>query len=195
MGHPVTKTIEVEGNANAIWSAINQFYLQHGYQSTGSNPPTALSFKRGDLGGTILSIQSDKVETDLAVMLTQQGNKVSVSCNYDIKTHVVWGINHERHVAALDGEVESLRASLYNIPKQQPPVYMPTPQQGTPQQFVGAPQKPPMACPKCMNLVSPEFAVCPYCATPLKNVISNCSQCNRELSPEFKVCPFCGGAR
>jgi len=44
-------------------------------------------------------------------------------------------------------------------------------------------------CPSCKRRVAQDFAVCPYCRTPLK---TRCPSCRRLLSPRWEVCPYCG---
>jgi len=51
------------------------------------------------------------------------------------------------------------------------------------------PSETSMSCRKCNKPISSDFAVCPYCSTPLRSV---CPKCEKQLSPEFIVCPYCG---
>jgi len=44
-------------------------------------------------------------------------------------------------------------------------------------------------CPKCRNLISRDFAHCPFCFCSLKKV---CESCRQELKPEWQICPYCG---
>jgi RNA polymerase subunit RPABC4/transcription elongation factor Spt4 len=48
-----------------------------------------------------------------------------------------------------------------------------------------------LLCPACQKPVSPEFTVCPYCATVLK---PKCPNCQKEVSSDFKNCPYCGSS-
>jgi len=44
-------------------------------------------------------------------------------------------------------------------------------------------------CPSCNRQVEENFAVCPHCATALRNT---CSSCGLQLQREWLVCPYCG---
>lgn len=46
-------------------------------------------------------------------------------------------------------------------------------------------------CPGCNRQVEENFAVCPHCATALRN---NCGSCGLQLQSEWLVCPYCGNA-
>ena len=44
------------------------------------------------------------------------------------------------------------------------------------------------ACPSCKRGVQPDFIVCPYCQTKLKQP---CSRCGQPLALRWKACPYC----
>lgn len=48
------------------------------------------------------------------------------------------------------------------------------------------------ACPNCRRAVQEEFAVCAYCATPVKQA---CTRCARQLRLSWRVCPYCATPR
>lgn len=43
-------------------------------------------------------------------------------------------------------------------------------------------------CKKCGRKVSADFALCPFCSTPLK---IECPECGKKLDRAYKVCPYC----
>jgi RNA polymerase subunit RPABC4/transcription elongation factor Spt4 len=45
------------------------------------------------------------------------------------------------------------------------------------------------ACMKCGRKISADFAVCPYCSTPLK---IQCPEFEKRVDRKFKLCPYCG---
>ena len=48
------------------------------------------------------------------------------------------------------------------------------------------------ACPNCRRPVQDEFAVCAFCATPVKQ---GCGRCGRQLRLSWRVCPYCATPR
>ena len=48
------------------------------------------------------------------------------------------------------------------------------------------------ACPNCRRPVQDEFAVCAFCATPVKQ---GCSRCGRQLRLSWRFCPYCATPR
>jgi RNA polymerase subunit RPABC4/transcription elongation factor Spt4 len=48
------------------------------------------------------------------------------------------------------------------------------------------------ACPTCRRRVEPDFIVCPYCRTALRD---RCANCGRALKFAWSACPFCGSER
>lgn len=43
-------------------------------------------------------------------------------------------------------------------------------------------------CLSCGKQVNPDFQVCPYCGSSLKE---KCSKCGREVASDWNVCPHC----
>ncbi len=48
------------------------------------------------------------------------------------------------------------------------------------------------ACPGCRRRVEPDFIVCPYCRTALRD---RCANCGRALNFAWNACPYCGSER
>ena len=48
------------------------------------------------------------------------------------------------------------------------------------------------ACPNCRRPVQDDFAVCAFCATPVKQ---GCARCGRQLRLSWRVCPYCATPR
>jgi RNA polymerase subunit RPABC4/transcription elongation factor Spt4 len=48
-----------------------------------------------------------------------------------------------------------------------------------------------MRCPRCSNLIEPEWAVCPNCTLRFER---NCAQCGLAMDPSWKACPSCGAS-
>ncbi|MBM2826266.1 MAG: hypothetical protein HW403_330 [Dehalococcoidia bacterium] len=46
----------------------------------------------------------------------------------------------------------------------------------------------PAACPTCKRGIQPDYLICPYCRTRLKQ---SCPRCSRVLEVNWRVCPFC----
>lgn len=46
-------------------------------------------------------------------------------------------------------------------------------------------------CPTCGTAITPEFAWCPKCGSPLKS--HPCVYCGQTVNPGDKTCSFCGG--
>ena len=47
-------------------------------------------------------------------------------------------------------------------------------------------------CPTCRQRVQPEFMLCPYCHTELRQ---RCPRCEHLLLPKWDVCPYCGNTQ
>jgi RNA polymerase subunit RPABC4/transcription elongation factor Spt4 len=47
-------------------------------------------------------------------------------------------------------------------------------------------------CPSCRRRIEPDYLLCPYCRTRLRQP---CSQCARALSFGWVTCPYCGADR
>lgn len=48
------------------------------------------------------------------------------------------------------------------------------------------------ACPTCRRRVEPDFIVCPYCRTALRD---RCASCGRALNFAWNACPYCASER
>jgi len=44
-------------------------------------------------------------------------------------------------------------------------------------------------CAKCGRKVSADFAICPFCSSPLK---MECPECGKVVDRKYKLCPYCG---
>jgi RNA polymerase subunit RPABC4/transcription elongation factor Spt4 len=45
-----------------------------------------------------------------------------------------------------------------------------------------------VVCPTCRRPVGKDYAMCPYCGSPIEN---KCPGCGRGVSVEWNLCPYC----
>jgi RNA polymerase subunit RPABC4/transcription elongation factor Spt4 len=161
-------------DVDKIFDLAKEYFPTQGFKWVRENKPVTVVYKRGGTFG----ITTKGVKTTLTVSFRQEESKTTINAHYQLPSGMMTEGSRKIYNDEINGFKNFVESSIPAV-KQSPP----EPEAQSP--------KPSMTCPKCNKQVSSEFAVCPFCATPLKTE-NKCKKCGKELIPEFKVCPYCG---